>query len=269
MSLDSIKRRREERLRQLRDQMQHRTVYEEEEPFHPAESWERSSSAASRKKPTEPFWGDEPWVDETEDPKDSLGISFLLKLLASLFILSFTFVIYKIDLPFSAQAQQFVGQVMSREFNFQGTMAKVEQMFGERPSILPVLHDDLKGNIQPVWNETASKEFIVPIQGEITELFSVNGKGVKMTAAESELKAIGEGWVIFVGPKEGLGQTVIIQHGNNTNSWYSGAEQVNVTEQDWVEPGQVIATVGKEKSLLISIEMNHEYVDPMSVIPFE
>lgn len=269
MSLDSIKRRREERLRQLREQMQKRTTDEDEEPLHQFESWERSPASSYGKKTMDPFWHDEPWTEDQDHTEDSLGTSFLIKMLASLFILSFTFVIYRMDLPFSAQAKEFVGQVMNREFNFQGTMAQVEQFLGERPAILPVFHDDLKGSIQPVWKETGNKEFIAPIKGEISEPFPVNGKGLKIAAAEQEIKAIGKGWVIFVGPKEGLGQTVIIQHENNTNSWYSGVEQIHVTEQDWVEPGQVIATVGKGQSLSFSIEKNKEYIDPTSVIPFE
>lgn len=265
MSLDSIKRRREERLRQLREQMQHGTLQEEEEMFHQAGTWERSPSPSYRRT-SENIWEEEPWDEEVEHHTDSLGTAFLIKLLVSLFILSFTFVVYNVDLSFSTQAKQFIGQVMNREFNFQGTMAKVEQVIGVRPMILPVFHDE---NIQPVWNETGNKEYIAPVKGEITVPFLVNGKGVQIATAEQEIKAIGKGWIIFVGQKEGLGKTVIIQHENNTNSWYSGVEQIQVTEQDWVEPGQVIAQVEKGKPLSFSIEMNNQYVDPSSVITFE
>lgn len=269
MSMDSIKRRREERLRQLREQMKQRTLQQgDEEAVYETVSWDRSSSV-DYKRTREDMWEDEPWSEE-ESISDSLGASFLLKLLVSLFILSFTFVIYNVNLPFSNQAKSFVGQVMNREFNFQGVMVKVEQVIGERPSILPVFHDDLKRNIQPVWKETPQKEYTTPVKGDITEPFLMSGKGVQITADEQEIKAIDKGWIIYIGKKEGQGKTIIIQHDNKTKSWYSGGiEQIQVAEHDWVEPGQVIAQIEKGKSLFFSMEMSDQFVDPTSVIPFD
>lgn len=261
MSLDSIKRRREERLRELSKQLRQRSE---------GYSVEEDSDAGYASTRREISWSQEETWGDKENPAVEVRSGFLVKLLLSLFLLSFTFLIYKTELPFTAQAKDFIGQVMTREYNFQGTMALIEKYIGH-PSILPTFETQMKGSPQPVWNQVSSpKKYVLPVEGIISAPFFLDGRGIQIEAAQgSEIKAVDQGWVVYVGPKEGLGQTVIVRHEDQLQTWYSSVEDIQVAEEDWVQPGQVIGKAKEGNTVYFSMEMNGQFIDPASVIPFE
>ena len=113
------------------------------------------------------------------------------------------------------------------------------------------------------------RRFLSPIKGEVTASFETDGKGIVITSQDQGVKAIEEGWVIFVGHKEAMGNTIHILHKNGTKSLYSGIEDAKVLEGDWVQPGQIIAHMSPGSSLYFSMQMKEHYVDPTSVITFE
>jgi stage IV sporulation protein FA len=263
MKLDSIKRRREERLRELREKMKsnakHGDVdYKTESDFQSSERFSRRSDLN---------WDEETSFTSESDDSSVVSPRFIVKIVLSLFILSAAYLVSQSDLPSAQKAEGFLYQVMNREFNFQGVAANVEKYMGHQFAILPTFTEQEK-NIQPAWNRLGKEGgYMSPVKGDIAAPF--DGQGIKVsTTAGSELKAIDEGWVIFVGDKEGLGQTIMIEHADKTVSLYGSVNQAKVKLQDWVQPGQVIGIADGE-SLFFSLQKNKEFIDPTSVIPFE
>lgn len=269
MSLDSIRRRREDKLKKLRDKMSQKTFEFDDDEYEPSyEPRSTSRSSSSYPKSRSDLWEDDDWTEQ-EHPHQSEGSSFVLKMVISLFIVSVTYVTYHADMPFSKRGQEFVGQVMSREFNFKGVVAEVESRYGINPSILPTLGTQATQS-QTVWSpEVNNTKYLSPIKGEVSTPFGTDGKGIQIATQDQEVKAIEEGWVTFVGNKDNLGKTIHIVHKNGTKSSYSGLQDMAVSEGDWVQPGQLIARMSPGSSLYFSLQMKDQYVDPMSVITFE
>lgn len=262
MSQDSIKRRREERLRMLREQMR-----EAGDTPYPMDE---DRSVPNRLNRRDFEWETEDTWSTREEAIEPVSSRFMLKALISLFLLSFTFLLYKTDIPYTAAAKDFVGQVMTREYNFQGMMAIVEKYAGGPLALIPSFEQQAKGQPQAVWNQVSPKELFTPVTGTISAPFFLDGRGIQIEApAGSEVKAVDQGWVVFVGEKEGIGQTVVVQHENQMQAWYGSLDQIEVIEQDWVQPGQVIGKSKEGNTVYFSVEMNGQFVDPTSVIAFE
>src|SRR5699024_4310109 len=125
MSLDLIRRQREEKLRRLREKDSIEPTWEkEEDPYLKYELEDEDEN----------LWG------EPDYAPHAVKSTFFIKMIISLFILSIAYVIYHTDSPVSKQGQRFISEVMTREFNFQGVIADVEHRFGIDPSIFPVMN---------------------------------------------------------------------------------------------------------------------------------
>ena len=88
------------------------------------------------------------------------------------------------------------------------------------------------------------------------------------------VEAINDGIVIFAGEKEGIGKTIIIQHKNNSESWYGQLESFNVALYDPVKKGMQIGQMtrsedGSKGTFYLAVKENGEFVDPKKVISFE
>lgn len=58
------------------------------------------------------------------------------------------------------------------------------------------------------------------------------------------------GMVIFVGEKENLGKTVIVEQVNGVEVWYSNLNEVNVQIYDYLEKGSLVGEVTSQKLYL-------------------
>lgn len=76
--------------------------------------------------------------------------------------------------------------------------------------------------------------------------------GVKLTVSKNYLTpAMESGMVVFIGEKEGYGNTVIIQQVNGIDLWYSNLKTVSVKLYDYVEKGSLIGEVNNDSLYLI------------------
>lgn len=68
--------------------------------------------------------------------------------------------------------------------------------------------------------------------------------GVNLTVQKNYLvPALEDGMVVFVGEKEGYGNTVIIQQTNGIDIWYSNISLDNLKTYDYIEKGSIIGEV--------------------------
>ena len=76
--------------------------------------------------------------------------------------------------------------------------------------------------------------------------------GVKLTVKENYLiSSLDSGLVIFVGDKEGYGNTVIVQRADNVEVWYSNIKNTNVSLYDYIKKGDNIGEANGKNIYLV------------------
>ncbi len=76
--------------------------------------------------------------------------------------------------------------------------------------------------------------------------------GVALTVSNQYLVPILEsGMVVFIGEKEGYGNTVIVQQMNGVDIWYCNLKTVNVKLYDYVEKGSLLGEINGDQLYLV------------------
>lgn len=84
--------------------------------------------------------------------------------------------------------------------------------------------------------------------------------GYELKVSENYLvPIINSGIVVFIGEKEGYGNTVIIQGIDEVDYWYGNIKDVNVSLYDYVSKGGMLGTTDKDKLYLV-FQKNGEYL---------
>lgn len=192
---------------------------------------------------------------------------FFIQLFCSFLLLTFTYLIFQSETPVGHQAQDWVVQVMERDFHFAGVSEWYERHFAGSSSLLPVFKpkSEREAGESPSWT--------APVQGEVVRPFSRDGRGIVIgTSSPGPVSAPAEGLVVFAGDREGLGKTVIIRHPGGKETWYGWLDKIQVKADDWVRKGQPIASIGKRSGrpmLYFALRTDERFVDPGGVIPLE
>ena len=90
--------------------------------------------------------------------------------------------------------------------------------------------------------------------------------GVSLSVGKNYLVPITEsGIVVFIGAKEGYGNTVIIQRIDGIDEWYGNIENVNVKLYDYVKKGKLLGDVNNNLYLVFKKNGNvlnyEEYIE--------
>ncbi|GAB7386547.1 hypothetical protein BSNK01_03820 [Bacillaceae bacterium] len=249
-----IKKRREERLQALREQM-NRSVY---------------PSLVSDEEPPYSYYFDR--FQEGKEKREAVRLDhLLLRLVVSLLVLGLVYMIFQTNTPAAVRLQGFVKEVMERDFNFAGVAAWYRATFAQMPDILPTWVTP-----EPSREVTGSSlTYLSPARGTVLVPFVQDGQGITVGTAKGEaVVAIAEGWVTYVGEKDHLGLTVVVRHRNGGESWYGRLAQTPLQKNDWVYPGDVIGQVspgeeGDNGYFYFALKQKGKYVDPAGVIFFE
>ena len=85
--------------------------------------------------------------------------------------------------------------------------------------------------------------------------------GIKLIVNSNYLIPIQEsGIIVYLGNKDGYGNTVIIQQINGVDMWYVGVNNLNVKLYDYVEKGNILGEV-ENNELLILYQVDGKFVD--------
>ncbi|MGM0844085.1 MAG: peptidoglycan DD-metalloendopeptidase family protein [Bacillota bacterium] len=194
---------------------------------------------------------------------------FLLKILGTSVLVLCTAILFQNGTPGFDKARSYVQQTMTKEFQFAAVSTWYEDQFGKPLALLP---EGKEGGI-PDAAETV--EYALPASGKVVENFKSNGQGIMVeTTKGSSVEAMKGGLVTFAGKKEGLGQTVIIQHDDKSESWYGHLNTIEVTQYAAVKSGDPVGTVTDEETtatgeFYFAIKKEDAFIDPIQVIPFE
>ncbi|MDF2608155.1 MAG: Peptidase [Bacillales bacterium] len=192
-------------------------------------------------------------------------------LLFRLLVASFLFLIVTIAYrtpnqnAFTSVIKNSTNYIMSEEFNFAYAKKKVESIFGD-PSIAILPFTEKEG--KSVVNNSAAS-------GRVVETFGVNGKGVIIeTIASYQVRSLKKGVVLFAGPKEGLGKTVVVQSEDGTEYWYGKLENIDVTQYDSIDAGDLVGKASTNDSnhvgnYYFAVKKGQGFIDPTQVIKFE
>ncbi len=191
---------------------------------------------------------------------------FFFKMLAAIVLFLVVAVIFKHPSQQLDTARNYVTSTMNEDFQFASISSWYESTFGKPIAFLPQ---------QEEATEAVEEPYALPASAKITQTFETNGEGIIVeTSKGSKVEAINDGLVIFAGTKEGIGKTIVIQHSNNSESWYGQLESFDVALYDPIKKGKQIGQVtrsedGSKGTFYLAIKENGEFVDPKKVISFE
>ncbi len=124
-------------------------------------------------------------------------------------------------------------------------------------SSIKKFYNDNIGNIIPF--ENIFKEKKVFSEKLTYENLSTYNKGVKLKLSDNyAIPIIKGGIVIFVGDKEKLGKTVIIQQSDGIDVWYGNLSNVNMKLYDYVSDNDI---VGEAKNNELYLQFQKDGVD--------
>lgn len=85
--------------------------------------------------------------------------------------------------------------------------------------------------------------------------------GVKLTVGMNEVvNVITSGIVVFIGEKDDLGNTVIIQGNDGVDIWYSNITENDIKVYDYVEAGSILGSSNSE-AIYLTINKDGEFIN--------
>lgn len=85
--------------------------------------------------------------------------------------------------------------------------------------------------------------------------------GVKLTVDMNEaISVIASGIVVFIGEKEDLGNTIIIQGNDGVDIWYSNITENDIKVYDYVEAGSILGSSNSE-AIYLTINKDGEFIN--------
>lgn len=256
-----IKKRRHERLRLLRDKKRKNAT----PMLSPQRYWENEPPAWSSLS--------EDYSLEHSSSQNRQTLKLIIKIICSLVLVTAVYMIMRSESPQIADQQHFIQEVMSRDFNVMGVMAWYEKNLGTEPAFLPkIIKREEEQELEP------NLDYVVPVSGGLViSSFGQDQQGIMIKTADRSMpiEVVKEGWVVFVGEKEGLGQTIVIDHRNGEESWYGNLQDIQILLYDWVDQGEKIgySSAIQEDStqgiFYFALKKDSLFVDPLGVISFD
>ena len=161
--------------------------------------------------------------------------------------------------------RSIIVKAMEKEIASQGNQLK---KFSANEKLLQELLKEIRNIMPSTLTEIDKRETFGkrrgrlkwPVRGQVKRLFgksrqaaNLKWNGVLIRSAEGkDVKAISHGRVAYADWLRGYGMLVIIDHGDGYMTLYGYNQALNKETGDWVEEGEVIATVGRSGGQLKS-----------------
>lgn len=168
--------------------------------------------------------------------------SFISRVLVTIAIFLFGMILVKSDVSFK---NKILDNVYNKQFKFVQLGEIYQKYFGNILSIDKVLVDE-----KSVFQE------------KLSYLKSSKYKdGVKLTVDENYMVPILEsGIVIFLGEKEGYGNTVVVEQVDGIDVYYSNVSVSNIKLYDYVEKGELLGEA-QDKKLYLLFQKDGKFLD--------
>jgi stage IV sporulation protein FA len=195
---------------------------------------------------------------------------FIFKILASVCLVLIVGILFKNENPTLQKARDVVQNSMVTDFQFAAVSDWYETKFGKPLALLPFMEEETKTNT--IEDET---QYALPASGRIIEDFSQNGQGIMIeTGKDSVVDALHEGIITFAGVKEGIGNTVVVQHTDKSETWYGNLSTIEVKLYDFITKGTKLGVASSTEdethsSFYLAVKKDNHFIDPSQVIRFE
>ncbi|CAN7303729.1 peptidoglycan DD-metalloendopeptidase family protein [Rossellomorea sp. LjRoot5] len=196
--------------------------------------------------------------------------TFMLKILGAGIMVLVTAIMFKSPTPSFNDARSVVMKMMDTEFQFAAISTWYEDQFGKPLALLPASNSGKESASEQ------SAEYARPASGKIVENFKTNGQGIMLqTVLDEDVTAMKGGLVLFAGKKEELGNTVVIQHADKSESWYGNLESIDVKQYESIKKGSLVGKVSSSSQneatgeFYFAIKMGDEFIDPIQVMSFD
>ncbi|TMU85693.1 M23 family metallopeptidase [Bacillus sp. BHET2] len=196
--------------------------------------------------------------------------TFMLKILGAGIMVLVTAIMFKSPSPVFNEAKSVVMKTMDTEFQFAAISTWYEDQFGKPLALLPT------SDIGKEPTSTQSAEYARPASGKVVENFKTNGQGIMLeTGLGEDVTAMKGGLIIFAGKKDEIGNTVVIQHADQSESWYGNLESIDVKQYESIEKGSLVGKVSTSSlndgsgEFYFAIKMGDTFIDPIQVMSFD
>ncbi|MFE8703456.1 peptidoglycan DD-metalloendopeptidase family protein [Cytobacillus sp. FJAT-54145] len=196
---------------------------------------------------------------------------FLFKVLASACLFLIVAIMFRNETASFDSVRNFVQSSMERDFQFAAVSDWYEDQFGKPLAILPFT-DKKEDEVEESTNE---QQYALPASARLVEEFRVNGQRITIeTEKGSFVEAMNEGIVLFAGEKDGYGKTVVVQHGDKSETWYGNLDAIEVTLYQYINKGTKVGTAmdaagGTKGEFFFAIKKGNDFIDPIQVIQFD
>ena len=188
-------------------------------------------------------------IYKNKDPKDSK--KYVNELIARILISLIIFFAGIIAINTTPVGNELIKEhILKDNISFSKIANFYNKYFGSIVPFEDVIKDDAT-----VFNEKLQYESIEN---------SSNGYALKVKK-NYLVPIINSGIVVFVGEKEGLGNTVIIQGIDEIDYWYSNVNNLSISLYDYVSKGEYLGTTNGTE-LYLSFKKGSEYLDYDEVI---
>lgn len=195
---------------------------------------------------------------------------FLLKILGAAVLFLAVAIVVKKDSSTFTSMEVSIRQAMDKEFNFAFVSEWYEDQFGTPLAFLPSTQEDNQTEDQDL------QQYALSASGRILEDFDENGQRIAIeTGIDTSVQAMNEGRVIFIGEKDGFGNTVVIQHSDNSESWYGNLKEVDVSIYEEIQKGGKVGAASSYEEdetlglFYFAIVKDDDFINPIQVIDFE
>lgn len=192
--------------------------------------------------------------------------AFIFKVLFSACLVLIVAIAYKTNSGQLGAVRSAVSKVMEKEFQFAMVADWYEKTFGKPLALFPEQAPDKEG---------VQTKYALPANGVILEDFQSDNQGVTIQTLKGEtVEAIRSGVVKFAGVDKDYGNTVIIQHSDQSETWYGNLGEIKVKNYQKVQAGDEIGIVSSKENettgeFYFAIKQNEKFIDPVQVIKFE
>lgn len=197
---------------------------------------------------------------EPNEESSTLFRTTIVKIALSVLLFFGVAFLARSNAPLFAVPKEWTRHVLMEEFPFARVNVWYQETFGKPLSLIP----------QSTRVVDQNDMYALPVLGNVTETFQVNGSGIMISPEKStSVAAWQEGIVIFAGNDRKRERTVIIQHADNSKSTYALLSTIDVHLYQYVSENQVIGTFDPTEAndvVYFSIEQKNEYIDPVQVI---
>lgn len=189
---------------------------------------------------------------------------FLFKVLLAVGLFVGISVVFKYPSDKLQTVRNVVLTSFEKEMQFAFVTDWYEDTFGKPLAFLPSQRETVYDQ-----SEQVSGQYVVPASGILLESFEENGQGIVLKTDDGKSDAIQDGTILFAGKKEKLGNTVIIQHRDQSQSWYGNLKDLDVKLYASISKGETVGTISSEGKLFFAIKKADAFIDPSKVISFE